>query len=832
MKLRLLAFCIALAGKVCHGAWPEPSAEMRPWIYNWWMGSAVTEAGLREQTETLKKAGFGGFHVIPIYGLADKTKNVRFLSDEWADRFASAVRLAHEKGLGVDLSGGPGFTFGGPEISAEDGFWTLKVQGAGDGVRAGHTNLWQGTDASGTPLRLVAAPSRRRLKRASHEDAGLMINPFVPESMKLHLKALASVFDARKELRPRAFYHDSYDYHEAAWSPRLADDFRRRRGYALEEHFAALAGQGDADEIARVKHDYRQTLSEQMVETFGTWTEWCRARGMRTRYQAHGSPADWLALYALADSPETEICGGWRGKEAVTKFASSAAHIAGRKLVSSETGTWLGNHFNVRLCDLKRLCDTLFLSGVNHVFYHGFCYSPPDEPWPGRTFYAATEMNPRNPIWRDVPALNAYVTRCQSILQTCRTDNDLLVYWPLHDWWQRADGLAFEAEMSVGNAKLWFSGGTIGPAADFLWRNGCCFDYVSDALLERALASGRYKAVFVPQCRAMPPEVAKRLAAFSHAGGKVCFEGKLPDDVPGLPDVQARRAALSEALATGRFAVGSRERLMDGLEVRRLPWVRAGGLSGLRLCDGKGRKVWFVVNRGRRFEGALELPVKHGKLAAMWPWSGDVFDLPCDGGRVRIALESGESVFLSEEPSGVAAPRVADGMVRTMPVAGRWTLTPVCGGPAMPRRTMDCPVSWSDNPDGSENPFCGTVRYETVFDLQGGMSGSRGGVLDAGEVHESARVRLNGRDLGVRVMPPFRWNVPGGVLRKSGNRLSIEVTNLGANRIRDMDRRGVQWKDVATDTVFAQNYKRLDASGWKLLPSGLSGPVSLSVIDR
>ena len=47
-------------------AWPEPAREAKPWVYNWWMGSAVDAAGLEYQCAELEKAGFGGFHVIPI----------------------------------------------------------------------------------------------------------------------------------------------------------------------------------------------------------------------------------------------------------------------------------------------------------------------------------------------------------------------------------------------------------------------------------------------------------------------------------------------------------------------------------------------------------------------------------------------------------------------------------------------------------------------------------------------------------------------------------------------------------------------------------------------
>ena len=99
-------------------------------------------------------------------------------------------------------------------------------------------------------------------------------------------------------------------------------------------------------------------------------------------------------------------------------------------------------HFHETLGDLKDLIDQLFAAGINHVFYHGTCYSPDDAAWPGWVFYAATQMNPRNAIWHDAPILNAYIARCQSFLQTMTPANDVLLYWPIADLWHHPDGLA------------------------------------------------------------------------------------------------------------------------------------------------------------------------------------------------------------------------------------------------------------------------------------------------------------------------------------------------------------------------------------------------------
>jgi len=62
--------------------------------------------------------------------------------------------------------------------------------------------------------------------------------------------------------------------------------------------------------------------------------------------------------------------------------------------------------------------------------------------------------------------------------------------------------------------------------------------------------------------------------------------------------------------------------------------------------------------------------------------------------------------------------------------------------------------------------------------------------------------------------------------------LEIEVTNLSANRIRDLDRRGVPWK-IFRDINFVNiDYRSFDASSWPVRESGLAGPVTLTPLDR
>ena len=101
--------------------------------------------------------------------------------------------------------------------------------------------------------------------------------------------------------------------------------------------------------------------------------------------------------------------------------------------------------------------------------------------------------------------------------------------------------------------------------------------------------------------------------------------------------------------------------------------------------------------------------------------------------------------------------------------------------------------------------------------------------LDLGKVCQSARVRVNGKDYGTLITPPFRVVVDN--LKPTGNQLEVEVTSVSANRIRDLDRRGVPWK-IFKDINFVNiNYRPFNAADWPLTDCGLLGPVTLTGVS-
>jgi hypothetical protein len=90
---------------------------------------------------------------------------------------------------------------------------------------------------------------------------------------------------------------------------------------------------------------------------------------------------------------------------------------------------------------------------------------------------------------------------------------------------------------------------------------------------------------------------------------------------------------------------------------------------------------------------------------------------------------------------------------------------------------------------------------------------------------------VNGQLAGVAWCHPFRLPV-GLLLRPGENTLAVEVTNLAANRIADLDRRGVSWKRFHDINFVNIRYQPFDASKWEPTPSGLLGPVRLVPVKR
>jgi hypothetical protein len=704
----------------------------------------------------------------------------------------------------------------------------------------------------------------KMVERAAPGGEGPVIDHFSRTAIRQYLARFDQAFAGHTTTGLRAFFNDSYEVDDASGqgdgTPSLLDEFQRRRGYDLRRHLPALLGRDTEDRNTRVLTDYRETISDLLLDTFtAEWGAWARRRKAVIRNQAHGSPASLLDLYAASDIPETE------GEEIPRfKWATSAGHVAGRRLIAAEAATWLGEHFRSTLADVRVAVDRFFVAGVNHIVYHGTAYSPESEPWPGRLFYAAVAFSPQNAWWDDFAALNRYVARVQSFLQSGKPDHDVLLYYPLHD------SLAVR-----GKALLTHFGGANEPAAGtafdkagaVMQRRGFTYDYISDRQLQSSrvvgnrlvtAGGGSYKVLVLPASRFIPAGTFERVLRLARDGGSVVSLGGWPSDVSGLADLPARRERLKRAAAAVQFgpanADGIREaplgrgRILRGNDLERL-LVRAGttrerlvdeSLRFARRADSRGR-VYFISNpTGRTFDGWIPLDVRTGDLTVFDPMHGRrgmarVRRSPDGAFDAYLQLPPGESLVVAAGLAAALEPyatyRAAGSAIE---VPGSWTVRFVKGGPRLPAaRTIERLASWTGLGGDDVNWFSGTAEYTVTFPRPQGAADAW--QLDLGRVHDSARVRLNGRDLGTLLGPTF---LPAQLT--ASNVLNVSVTNLTANRIADLDRRGVSWKKFYNVNVAARLAENrtpdglFTAAGWEPLDSGLVGPVTLTplTVDR
>ena len=844
MKLPCVFALLLCAALPCAGEPITPAIPVvttaKPWTRWWWPGSAVDRASVTHQLEQFAAAGLGGVEITPIYGARGaEDRSIEFLSPHWMEMLTFTAHEAQRLGLGVDMATGTGWPFGGPWVAPADGSAKLTLE---DGV-------------------LTGTPTGMKVKRAAPGAEGLVLDPYSTVALAHYLAPFTQAFAGFPAGLVRGQFHDSFEYYDAAWTPALPAAFRALHGYELQDHAAELMGQKALEpaQLARLKSDYRATLAQLHLDYLQAWARWSHDHGFIVRNQSHGAPANLLDLYGAVDIPETETFGStpfpipglrreWTSDRdlpdpLVLRMASSAAHVMGRPLASSETCTWLSEHWQEALAFAKPEIDRLFTTGINHVFYHGTVFSPTDAAWPGWLFYASTQFNPNNTWWVDFAALNAYVARVQTVLQAGRPDNDVLLYWPFADVIDQPDGLMKQYGV---HDRTWLTGSAFERTATDLLKAGYCLDYISDAqLLQTHVADGRlvapgggrYRALVIPATRRMPVETLSKLLVLQQGGGAVIYEAP-PEDVPGLGHLEERRAQFREIKHGIGMSGAMTGNILAELDYRGATCepAAAAGLGFVRRAHDTGHDYFFANLTAQSFDGWLTLGTAVRAAVLTDPLtgrSGRAALRAVTTPEVYLQLAPGESLllrtFASAEPTGTATWSYTAPAGPAVPLAGDWHIEFITGGPDLPASLQTTALkSWTELGSEAAQRFGGTARYRIEFALP---TAADDWLLDLGDVRESARVRLNGTEVATAWSLPFRLRV-GAHLQPGRNVLELDVTNLAANRIRDLDRRKVDWKIMREINFVDIRYQPFDASAWPLTPSGLLGPVTLTPLRQ
>ncbi|MBR2154540.1 MAG: glycosyl hydrolase family 2 [Bacteroidaceae bacterium] len=876
--LTTLTLFVALHTSAQAPTWPETNIQTKPGARWWWMGSAVDDGNLQHLMEEYAKTGIGTLEITPIYGVQKATNNITYLSSEWMNKLKKVNELGSQNDIQIDMNMGTGWPFGGPWVPLEEAAGKLHYTNADFTTTAEaptitfdvtppaystlnsvmaypqrmkgvdtlevtefvKKNVLKWTPSQQGKWRIVAlfnGHTMQQVKRAAPGGEGYVLDHLDSAAVAHYINHFEDVFAKNGNPYPTTFFNDSYEIFGADWSPHFLEEFEKRRGYKLQYHLQELF-QLSSDPKTQVRSDYRETMADMYLDNFvKPWTEFAHRHGVLTRNQSHGSPSNLIDTYASVDIPEIEGYGmtplnitglrkddGFTAKNssdfATLKMASSAAHLTGKKLTSSETFTWFTEHFRTSLSQMKPEMDLMFLAGVNRMFFHGTTYSPQEAAWPGHKFYASIDMSPTNSIWKDANQFMQYVNRCQSFLQWGQPDNDILLYFTCYNAWHIASTnwlrLCAISDFSNQYAKL-------DRTVDSLDVYGYGCDYITDQMIEQLryengdliTAGGlHYKALQIPVEQYMPTTTKAHLDSLAALGANIIS--------------QKRDESIFNAICPPE------------------PMRRQLGLRYIRRSNPTGHHYFITNLTPDDVADYVSLAVDFQSAAIFNPLDGSIRQaLVNEEGKVYLNLHSGESLILQTYDYDIAATNlakdhdIAEAQTTDIPLNGAWTLTfknaQLANGTSFSKTyTLDTPQTW-ETLDDQTAQLMGTGIYETTAFLSADQLAGRHFELHLGDVRESARVYINNEYVGCAWCVPFVLDCTTA-LQAGNNTLRIEVTNLPANRIRKMDEDGTQWRifeDINISTISASNNVGTTAdsfAGWSLVPSGLNSAVTLRAI--
>jgi hypothetical protein len=414
--------------------------------------------------------------------------------------------------------------------------------------------------------------------------------------------------------------------------------------------------------------------------------------------------------------------------------------------------------------------------------------------------------------------LAGYANRLSYLLAVGRPAAQIAIYYPTTSgWWGDFDANKYGLDL----------------ARQLLERQRD-FDFIDDDTLAAVvktragalvnLSGQSYRAVLVPPLAVISEGALRRLREFAESGGKVIFFGKLPARVAG-------RTYLNAAKGPEQLGWAKLERFgeMGESVLAELPApdvvVEPGPVPALKylhrsLADGE---VYFLFNEE---SSPLELTLRlrgEGEAQVWDPLTGrqvGAMGAARQGeyARVPVTMEGRETrvVVLTRErrPGETLSRKFADAVA----IGGSWSIR--IGETSLTAKLK----SWSEY--GMPSYF-GTAIYRTRFELPAEWNDRRAGMwLDLGEVRYSARVRLNGEEVGVRAWGPFRFPL-GKLLRAGENQIEIEVTNTRANELAGDPK---QYREIEGKGWLRGSYVRIyEKFDQEMVPSGLLGPVKLLV---
>ena len=650
---------------------------------------------------------------------------------------------------------------------------------------------------------------------------------------------------------------DSWECGSQNWSANFAIEFKKRHGYDLMPYLPLLAGipMESAERSEKILRDVRTTISELVVDVFYKVLADC-AKEYDCQFSAEcvapTMVSDGLLHYQKVDLPMGEF---WLNSPTHDKpndmlDAISGAHIYGKNIIQAEGFTEVRGTWDEHPGMLKTLLDRNYALGINRLFYHVYVHNPWLNRKPGMTLDGIGLFFQRDQTWWDkgAKALSDYATRCQTLLQYGHPVTDIAVFTgeeiprrsilperlvpslPGIFGAERVESerirLANEGQpLRVRPVGVTHSANMADPEK---WVNplrGYAYDsFNKDALLRLAKAeNGRmilpggasYKVLVLPLARPMNPDPVELSPEVKQKINELKEAGVLIPAIPYKED---------------DFSAYGLER--DLIVPEDIAWAHRRGDLG---------DIYFIANQReetRTFTASMRIS---GSKPECWnPVTGEIdtnplYELKDNRTEVTLTLAPNESVFVVFSTEGISKNSGDDSQkqklwkekknlakeVREIPLdMEEYQINFLNTGKEVTRETL---FDWSKEEDEQIRYYSGTAIYKTTFRWKNKLKKDEQVYLNLGKICDIATVRLNGVDCGTIWTAPYRADITAA-LKKGMNELEIEVTNTWANALKGADEGKVPFDEIWTNA----KYRRAEKT---LLPAGLLGPLSFSVIE-
>jgi hypothetical protein len=663
---------------------------------------------------------------------------------------------------------------------------------------------------------------------ASKEGTGLEVDKLSRTAFKSFFDVFnQTVINNAKKIAPNAMQYieiDSYEKGGQNWTEGFDELFIKKFGYDLKQFLPLFAGKFIESTTASesVLDDLRELVSGLMTENYyGYFTELCHQNGIKSYIEPYGfGPVNNLEVGGKADIPMGEF---WMNRPLTqVNAAIFSAHIYGKSVISAESFTSEAQlNWKVHPALLKKSGDRAWAAGINEFMFHRFAHQSNTNVLPGMTMNRWGSHIDRTQHWW----LNAgaawfkYISRGSYLLQSGIPVSDLLVFV--------GDG----SPNGTVNRK------SLNPNIPM----GTNFDCVNaDVLINRikvengdlVLPEGtRYKVLVLDNAETLKFETLKRIHEL--AQNKVLIIGKKPVQLRGYNqsksaefqqlvnetwaksttisnydwkdifekhqikpdfeieerkdiDFQHRKMADADVyfvhnpdsvkrVFNVKFRISNKIPELwnaeDGSIVKMAQFVNENGFTKISLNLDVEESVFVVFREESKNLITIKSNKKSENIALYFNEKNQINAKANQNGDYKIEYQNGKSSIL----------KVKD-IPNPQKIEGAWQVDfkEVLGYGG--NYTFEKLIDWKDHQNEKIKYYSGTATYRTTFDFTQKIDKNTSISIDLGNVAVAAKVKLNGKDLGVLWKTPYQIDISDAI--KTGkNDLEIEVTNLWTNRL-------------------------------------------------